>query len=54
MTRHEQWTRAGDVVENAKQCAITVVGVLVAAAVGCVSGVTAFLFLLSLAGKALS
>jgi len=51
---HAQWVRAGDVVHKCGEWLITAVFVIVAAFSGAVLGVTAFLFLLSLAGKALT
>lgn len=51
---HSQWCHLGDVANNAKEWAITVVGVLAAIAVGSVGGVVTFFSLLDLAGKALS
>ena len=51
---HSQWCHLGDVANNAKEWAITAVGVVAAGAIGAAAGVVTFLFLLSLAGKVLS
>lgn len=51
---HSQWCHLGDVVNNAKEWAITAIGVVAAIAIGSVGGVASFFCLLDLAGKALS
>lgn len=51
---HSQWCHLGDVANNAKEWAITAIGVVAAIAIGSAGGVACFFFFLDLAGKALS